>query len=183
MRYRRIKRQVIFFDKGVAKIIGLIIAFASAGVLTLADQLIKIWVVDNLKGQPSMEFISFGDTKILDLTYLENDGAVFGSFSGMRWLLIVVTSLLMAFCVYYMIKHKSEKLTLVSMALILSGGIGNIIDRIFRDGKVVDYFDVQFMDFAVFNFADCCVVAGVILLIIQIIFFDIMKKDKVAENE
>lgn len=160
----------------------LIIAFAAIVLLTGADQIIKIWAIDNLKGQPSKEFISFGNTKILNLTYLENDGAVFGSFGGMRWVLVCVTSLLMAYCVYYMIKHKKELPTIISMTLIISGGLGNIIDRLFRGGRVVDYFDVQFMNFAIFNFADCCVVIGVILLLIQIIFLDIIKKDKVKET-
>ncbi len=168
-------------------IIALIISAVAIIVLTVSDQIIKIWAVDSLKGMPSKEFIAFGDTKILNLTYLENDGALFGSFSGMRWILIAVTSALMFFCAYYMIKHKSEKLTVISMTLIISGGIGNLIDRLFRDGKVVDYFDVQFMDFAIFNFADCCVVVGVIILLIQMIFFDFKKddkpKEKVQENE
>ncbi len=152
-------------------------------MLTGADQIIKIWAIDTLKNQPSKDFISFGDTKILNLTYLENDGAIFGSFAGMRWVLICVTALLMACCAYYMIKHKEEKPTLISMILIISGGLGNIIDRLFRNGRVVDYFDVQFMDFAIFNFADCCVVVGVILFLIQIIFFDFKKKDKAAKDE
>lgn len=164
-------------------IILLIIAFAAIFLLTGADQIIKIWAIDNLKNQPSKEFISFGNTKILDLTYLENDGAAFGSFAGMRWILICVIALLMVFCAYYMIKHKKEKLTLISMTLIISGGLGNIIDRLFRDGKVVDYFEVKFMDFAIFNFADCCVVVGVILFLIQMIFFDFRKKDKAEKNE
>lgn len=163
--------------------LGLIISFAAIILLTGADQFIKVWAIDNLKNQPSKEFISFGDAKILNLTYLENDGAVFGSFSGMRWVLICVTTLLMAYCVYYMIKHRHEILTLISMTLIVSGGMGNIIDRLFRDGKVVDYFDVQFMNFAIFNFADCCVVVGVILLLIQIIFFDFRKKDNDNKKE
>ena len=161
-------------------ILPVIIAFVVIVLLTGVDQIIKIWAIDNLKGQPSKEFISFGDTEILNLTYLENDGALFGSFSGMRWILVAVTAVLMVFCGWYMIKHSKEKLTLVSMTLIVSGGLGNIIDRLFRDGKVVDYFDVQFMEFAIFNFADCCVVVGVILLLIQLIFFD-FKDEKKAE--
>ncbi len=170
-------------------ILTLIISALAIILLTVSDQLIKVWVIDNLKEQPSMDFIAFGNTKILNLTYLENDGALFGSFSGMRWILIIVTIALMVFCGYYMYKHVNEKLTVISMTLIISGGIGNLIDRLFRDGKVVDYFDVQFMDFAIFNFADCCVVIGVILLVIQTFFIDLKKdskteeKVKVTENE
>lgn len=170
-------------------IIALIIAFGAAVLLAGGDQLIKIWAIENLKGQPSKEFIAFGDLKILNLTYLENDGAVFGSFSGMRWILVAVTAALMVFCAYYMIKNKKDILILISMSLIISGGVGNIIDRLFRGGKVVDYLDVQFMDFAIFNFADCCVVVGAILLIIQTFFIELRKnkkseeKVKVTENE
>ena len=94
------------------------------------------------------------------------------NLSGMRWVLLGITSLLMIFCIYYLIKHKKELLTVISMTLIISGGFGNIIDRLFRGGLVVDYLDVQLFDFAIFNFADCCVVVGVVLLLIQILFFD-----------
>lgn len=153
-------------------ILTLIIAFSATVLLCGIDQLIKYWAVGNLQGQPSREFIKIGKTKILDLTYLENDGAVFGSFSGMRWVLLGITSALMIFCIYYLIKHKKEILTVISTTLIISGGLGNIIDRLFRGGLVVDYLDVQLFDFAIFNFADCCVVVGVVLLLIQILFFD-----------
>lgn len=68
------------------------------------------------------------------------------------------------------------------MTLIVSGGIGNIIDRIFRGGLVVDYLDVQLFDFAVFNFADCCVTIGAVLLLIYIIFFDKGSNIKKAES-
>lgn len=177
----------------------LIVSFVVIIVLTLADQLIKIWAIDSLKGQESMEFIKIGDTDILNLTYLENDGAVFGSFAGMRWVLIAVTAILMAFCIYYMIKNRTEKLLVVCMTLIVGGGLGNIIDRLFRGGVVVDYLDVQLFDFAIFNFADCCVTVGAALLFLYVIFFDkseknVMKEkndsseekadsEKVAENE
>lgn len=152
-------------------------------ILTVGDQLIKIWAVNNLKGQESMEFIKFGDTEILNLTYLENDGAVFGSFSGMRWVLVAVTAILMAFCIFYMIKNRKEKLLVICMTLIVSGGMGNIIDRLFRGGVVVDYLDVQLFDFAIFNFADCCVTIGAALLLLYVLFFDKSdKKDKPEET-
>ena len=68
------------------------------------------------------------------------------------------------------------------MTLIISGGFGNIIDRLFRGGLVVDYLDVQLFDFAIFNFADCCVVVGVVLLLIQILFFDKSTSQKTKMN-
>lgn len=165
----------------------MIVAFAAILLLTGADQLIKLWVVDNLKNADSREFLKIGRLDIMHLTYLENDGAVFGSFSGMRWVLVGVTAVLMAFCIFYMIKHRRDKLLVVCMTLIVSGGLGNIIDRIFRHGIVVDYLDLQLFNFAVFNFADCCVTIGAVLLLVYIVFFDKSSKKTVekraAENE
>ena len=67
------------------------------------------------------------------------------------------------------------------LTLIISGGLGNIIDRLFRGGRVVDYLDLQLFDFAIFNFADCCVTIGAALLLIYILFFD--KSGKKYQNE
>lgn len=162
-------------------------AFAAILLLTGTDQLIKLWVVDNLKNADSRDFLKIGKLDIMHLTYLENDGAVFGSFSGMRWVLVGVTAALMAFCVFYMIKHRRDKMLAVCMTLIVSGGLGNIIDRIFRNGIVVDYLDLQLFNFAIFNFADCCVTVGAALLLIYILFLDKGSKKSVekrnAENE
>lgn len=152
-------------------------------LLTGTDQLIKLWVVENLKGAPSREFLKIGKLDIMHLTYVGNDGAVFGSFSGMRWVLVSVTALMMAFCVCYMIKHKTEKLNVLCMTLIVGGGLGNMIDRLFRGGIVVDYLDLQLFNFAVFNFADCCVIVGAALFLVYITFFDKSDKKRVPENE
>ncbi|MCM1226079.1 MAG: signal peptidase II [Clostridium sp.] len=160
----------------------MIIAFVSVAVLTGADQLIKLWVVNNLNAGEYMKFIGIRNLDVIDLTYVENDGAIFGKFSGMRWMLIAVTVLLIAFCVFYMIKHKSEKMLVVCLTLIVGGGLGNLIDRLFRNGIVVDYLDLQLFDFAVFNFADCCVTVGAALLLIYILFFDKSDKKTAAEK-
>ncbi len=151
----------------------IIALFIAIILLVLADQSIKVWAVENLKNSESMEFLKIGNTKILNLTYLENDGAVFGSFSGMRYMLIVVTLIMIVVCTVIMVKNcKNSKFLAWSLALVTGGGIGNLIDRVFRDGKVVDYLDLQLFNFAIFNFADCCVVVGVILLMIYVIFID-----------
>ena len=68
------------------------------------------------------------------------------------------------------------------LTLIISGGLGNIIDRLFRGGRVVDYLDLQLFDFAIFNFADCCVTIGAALLLIYILFFDKSGKKSQADN-
>lgn len=139
-------------------------------ILAVVDQLIKVWAIANLKGADSIELIKFGSLKVIDLTYLENDGAVFGSFSGMTTMLIVVSIVMVLVCGYFLFKYgKSSKLLTTSLTLIIGGGIGNAIDRIFRDGRVVDYIEVKLFNFAIFNFADMCVVVGTILMILYLI--------------
>ena len=154
------------------------------GILLLAgaDQLIKYWAVTQLQPVVEKPFLHFGDFQILGFRYLENDGAVFSSFSGMRWLLIVFTSLMMVVCLIYLIReYRKSKLLTASLTLIIGGGIGNLIDRIFRDGLVVDYLDVKLFHFAVFNFADCCVVVGVVLLAWYLLFGE--RRQKPAEKQ
>lgn len=151
----------------------LIFSLIAAVVLVIIDQLIKLWAVGSLQEMGSIPFIQIGDFEILDLTYLENSGAVFGSFAGMRWLLVGVTSVMLVACLWGLIRyHKRSRLMDVSLTLILAGGIGNLIDRLFRGGLVIDYLEVKFFDFAIFNFADCCVVIGIALFIFYILFID-----------
>lgn len=159
-------------------------SFAGIVLLAAIDQLIKYWAIHVLQPLGTMPFLHIGSLEILDLTYLENDGAVFSSFSGMRWFLIVVTVALMVFCVYWLIRHGDRsRLLTSSLILIVGGGIGNLIDRLFRGGLVVDYLEVKLFRFAVFNFADCCVVIGVILFAIYFLFIEPkLDKEKKAEG-
>ena len=105
-------------------------------LLVGVDQFIKYWAVHTLQPQGSIPFIKIGGKEVLNLTYLENQGAAFSSFSGMRWFLIAVTVLLMVICAVLMVKYrKRSKMIPICSALIIAGGIGNLIDRLFRDGK------------------------------------------------
>lgn len=162
----------------------LIFSLIAAAVLVLIDQLIKLWAVGILQDKGSIPFLHFGDLEILDLTYLENSGAVFGSFAGMRWLLIGITSVMLIACLWGIIRYgKTSKLLDTSLVLVFAGGIGNLIDRIFRGGLVVDYIEVKLFDFAIFNFADCCVVIGVCLFILYILFGTAPKKQEQEQTE
>lgn len=165
------------------KIFVLIAALIGIILLVVVDQLLKYWAIQTLQPVGTMPFLHIGDLKILDLTYLENNGAVFSSFAGMRWLLIGVTSVLMIFCIYWLFRHgRKSKLLTVSLILIIGGGIGNLIDRLFRGGLVVDYLEVKLFRFAVFNFADCCVVGGVILFALYFFLIE-PRLEKQAEAE
>lgn len=154
------------------------------GVLVTADQLVKNWAVDVLQPVGSMDFIHFGDFKIIDLTYLENDGAIFGSMSGQRWFLVGFTSLvLVAGIVAMFVMMKRSKLIDTAMCLFVAGGIGNLIDRI-RFGYVVDMFEIKLFRFAIFNFADICITIAEVLLLVYVIFiYPKIEKTKKAGQE
>lgn len=141
-------------------------------LLVVADQIVKNWSVEVLQPVGSMDFIHFGDFKIIDLTYLENDGAFFGSMSGQRWFLVGFTSLvLIAGIIAMFLLIKRSKLLDVAMGLFVAGGIGNLIDRI-RFGYVVDMFEIKLFRFAIFNVADICVTVAFVLLLVYGIFID-----------
>lgn len=146
-------------------------------VLVAADQLVKHWAVTSLEPVGSMEFIRIGDTKLVDLTYLENRGAIFGSMAGQRWFLVGFTTLVIILASVGMIMTlKRSKFLSFSIMLFVAGGIGNIIDRI-RYGYVVDMFEFKFVHFAIFNVADICVTFAFIFIIIYMLFID-PKKEK-----
>ena len=137
-------------------------------ILVFIDQLIKI-LIDN--------FMNLYDRLILipnflDITYLRNDGAAFSILSGNRYLFIIVSIITLIFFIRFMFKDNNiTKLDTISYSLILSGIVGNLIDRIFRK-EVIDYIHFTIFDksMAVFNFADMCIVFGIMILF-YIMFF------------
>ena len=145
------------------------IALAVAALLVGIDQGIKLIVQSNLALHESVPFIP----GIIHFTYVENTGAAFNSFDGQRWFLIGLTGLAVLFMLYLLIFRKLKNPVIIwHVAVILAGGVGNLIDRIFRGGSVIDYIELRFINFAIFNFADCIVVLGVISLMIYLLFFD-----------
>lgn len=150
-----------------------------------ADQVVKYWAVNSLRPKGSIDFIHFGDFKVIDLTYLENDGAIFGSMSGQKWFLIGFTSIVLIGCAVLLVKEfKRSKLLDIALSLFIAGGIGNLIDRI-RFSYVVDMFEIKLFHFAIFNVADICVTVAFVLLICYGIFIDpkIEKAKKVVADE
>ncbi len=163
----------------------LIISTILSIVLIGIDQIIKYLVISNMDLGQTISVIYFGDTEIFNLTFVYNEGAAWSIFSGKTSFLLILTVLFMIGIIFYLIKYASKKpLLAVSLSLIIAGGIGNMIDRIFRDGKVIDYIEARFMSFPIFNFADICVVFGVIFFVIYTLFFDKDEtKQKVVSNE
>lgn len=147
------------------------------------DQLTKYLVVAYVAPVGAVPFIPH----VVELRYVLNEGAAFSMLSGKQEILIVFTSIALIALLYYVLFRKpSNKIEYIALLLIISGGIGNLIDRIFNGvqlfkGGVVDFFNLLFMDFAVFNVADCFVVIGVGLWSIYLICTEI--KDQKAKKQ
>lgn len=142
--------------------------FAMALVLVSLDQWIKMWASDYLQSVGTIPLID----GVFHLTYVENRGAVAGILQGKQIFLIVVTAvILLALAAALLLKKVPGKILPWCFGLIIGGGIGNLIDRIFL-GYVVDYLDFRLIHYPVFNFADCCVVVGVFAFAIYVVFFE-----------
>ena len=123
------------------------------------DQLLKGWVVTHLAVGESAPLLP----GVVQLTRLHNTGAAWSSFSGKTGLLAAVTIVLMLAVAWLLVKRiVRHPRGVTAGVLVLGGGIGNVIDRVCR-GYVVDMLDLQFVDYPIFNLADCFVVIGVVL--------------------
>ncbi len=144
--------------------------------IIFSDQLTKWWAVHRLQPIDEITLIP----NVLYFKYTTNDGMAFGLLSDHRWIFILLTALILCAILVFLRKTKEQKkhpLFSVSLALILGGGIGNMIDRIFFSdtlfcGSVVDFIDFRLIDFAIFNLADSAVCIGEVLLILYILFID-----------
>ncbi len=147
-------------------------------VLIIAfDQVTKYLAKLYLYGKEAKTFIK----GIVEFVYAENTGVAFSMLSGGRWFFIVLTAAVSIGCLIFMYKGKPQKdLWLFwTLGVIVSGGIGNLIDRVFL-GYVIDFINPVFVDFAVFNIADCAVTLGTASLIVYLIS-DMFKKEKKNE--
>ncbi len=145
----------------------ILIPMVSIAMIVGMDQLFKYWVLQVLEPIQVYPLIE----GVFQFRYLENRGMAFGLMEEQWWLLIGGTAvILIAGLVVIFMKKIHSKWLLAALSLAIGGGIGNLIDRIFR-GYVVDYLDFCAINFAVFNFADMCVSAAMIMFIIWLLFF------------
>lgn len=126
------------------------------------DQLTKLLAVQYLKPIGSYPLWQ----NVLHLTYVENRGAAFGMLSNQRWVFMIFSTVAIIGLVVYLFRFcKEGKWIKVALAMIIGGGIGNMIDRIAL-GYVVDFVDFTLIHFAVFNVADSFVSVGAVMLVI-----------------
>ena len=144
---------------------------AIAAIVAL-DQWVKAYIVTHFAVGESKPFLP----QLLRLHYVRNFGAAWSSFSGERWLLIGVTGVGMLALAWLLARIVRHPLGVWSLTAVIGGGVGNLIDRV-RLGYVVDMLHFQFwpsyptfIEFPVFNVADCFVVCGTIAALVYYIW-------------
>ncbi len=154
-----------------------LVSIICIALLVSADQLIKSIALSRLMPIGSADFIP----GIVEFNYTENTGAAFSMLENHTNVLTVITTLIIVAGLVYLLSGKlKNKFFITCAVLVLAGGIGNLIDRIMH-GFVIDYIKLLFMDFAIFNFADCLVCVGAFMIIVYLIvdiFRDAKKKGK-----
>lgn len=138
-----------------------LVALAIAGV----DQISKFLIVQNFALHQQQTILP----GILSLTHVRNDGAAFSALRGMGWLFVAIFAVLTVALVYEYFRRPMpfRPFERLCLAAVYGGGLGNLIDRV-RLGYVVDMIQTDFMDFPIFNVADCFITCGCIALMLHL---------------
>lgn len=141
------------------------------------DQITKYFAKSALYPDKAKDFIK----GFVEFRYVENTGVAFSMLSGGRWIFILLTAIVAVGILVYMFTKAQKNLWLYwSLGVIVSGAVGNLIDRIFL-GYVIDFINPTFVNFAVFNIADCAVTLGTISLVAYLVL-DMIKNGKNGES-
>lgn len=140
-----------------------------AATAVVLDQVAKYLTVLYIPLGESIPFLP----GVLELTYVQNDGAAFSSFQGRQGMFLLIFVIFTGIVLYEYFKKPMGflKFERWCIAAIYAGGLGNMIDRL-RQGYVVDMIETVFMEFPVFNVADCFITCGCVLLMVHLFFFN-----------
>ena len=137
------------------------------------DQLTKYFAEKILADGKIVSFLP----GFVQFRYAQNTGMAFSMLSGARWIFVVITIIVCGGVMWFLFSNRAKSLWVYwSLGVVLAGGVGNLIDRA-RFGYVVDFIEPTFVNFAVFNIADCAVTCGAAVLVVYLLI-DAFKKDK-----
>lgn len=155
-------------------------------LLVAIDQVTKALVASYLSvGDIGFSF-SIGSFDVFSITHVRNRGAAWSILEGKTYLLIAIAVIAIVIAFYFIFKGRIKSpVGIISLIMIISGGIGNLIDRV-RIKEVIDFIKLDFIAFPIFNFADICVVIGAFVFCLWIILSDIktkrVKKDSIQDG-
>lgn len=146
-------------------------------LIVALDRIVKLYILNNFAVGEIFGTIPY----VTDFMYVQNTGAAFSIFSNNTVLLALVSVLfLIALILYSMIKKPQHFMENLAISLFFAGGLGNAIDRV-QYKFVVDFIDIKWFDFPVFNIADIAVVLGAVSAIVYVVFYD-KNGDKVCNK-
>ena len=128
------------------------------------DQVVKIVIVKNIKLSEQKPVLK----GLLSLTHRRNNGAAWSILEGQQWFFVLTTVIVLAVAIWFWLKNLSKNWYAIGLTLIISGALGNFIDRV-RQGYVVDMFQLDFINFPIFNVADILLSIGFVVLFIGIL--------------
>ena len=128
------------------------------------DQIVKMAIVKNIKLSEQKPVLK----GLLSLTHLRNNGAAWSILEGQQWFFVLTTVIVLAVAIWFWLKNLSKNWYAIGLTLIISGALGNFIDRV-RQGYVVDMFQLDFINFPIFNVADILLSIGFVVLFIGIL--------------
>ena len=139
--------------------------FILSFIILLIDQLSKIILDKVLILGKSIKIFD----KFLYITKVYNDGISFSMLTGKRYLIIIISIIILVFLYFYMKKFKENKRNIIAFSLLIGGLLGNLIDRIIH-GYVIDFIDFYIFNYnyPIFNIADVCICIGVFILLYSI---------------
>jgi len=148
----------------------MMLCFLFAALIVALDQFFKHWVLRTLTiGEAGPEIIP----GILGLTRWENDGAMLNILSGQQWLLAAIAFIAAIALIMILLRYNEGFWGTLGLAAVLGGTVGNLIDRIINEGRVIDMFRTLFISFPIFNIADIFITLGFITFLVHFIFLTI----------
>ena len=163
------------------------LAFIFAGLVVALDQFFKRWVsralfVVNDYGETVMEPMEI-IPGVIGLTFLENPGAMLGLLSGQRWILAGIALISAIILIMIILRYNEGFWGTLGLAAALGGTVGNLFDRIFNSGAVIDMFQTLFINFPIFNIADIFITLGFITFLIHFISISFKEKNETVPAE
>ncbi len=155
-----------------------IFAIILSVVIVAVDQLSKYFIASTYTLGESFPIIE----GLFNMTYIHNRGAAFGVLQNQRWFFLAITAIVMIICITLLIRRTyGSKWLFWSICVVLGGGMGNMIDRLFRGGNVVDFIEFAFFEFPIFNVADIAVCVGAAMIFLY--FLKDLIKDLRGKND
>ncbi len=130
----------------------------------ILDQAVKFYVQQQIPLNHSMILLPGW----LSLAHIRNYGAAWSILNGQQWFFMIISVVAIVIVIYYFLKLWKNWGYALGLTLILGGTLGNFVDRL-RLGYVVDMFELDFINFPIFNVADCCLTVGVLVILLAML--------------